>query len=356
MGAPPNDPPVRETTTLVAPEAEPAFIDEAEAVVAGGGSYTLTFGTISEGGAVMTNGSIGIVGQALAGRISNATYTIEVGAVPCLGAAPTTEPPVEPPGASLWVTFKTNATVPGVGAVENEDIVAYDLNTGAWSIVFDGSDVGLSAFVIDGMAREPDGDILLSFTVAGNLPGLIGGPAGQTIDDSDIVRFVPTSFGSTTAGSFTFHFDGSDVGLTTDYEDIDSIALTSDGRLLLSCTSSFIANNISGADEDLMAFAPTNLGATTTGTVTMYFDGSDVGLTSLDENIDGAGVTAEGTILLSTVGYFAVTGAAGEDEDVFEFSPTSVGSTTAGTYSFFLDLNALGIAVDEDIADLELVE
>jgi hypothetical protein len=51
-------------------------------------------------------------------------------------------------------------------------------------------------------------------------------PSGANVDDSDIVCFVPSSLGATTAGAFVFHFDGSDVGLTTDDEDVDAIALS----------------------------------------------------------------------------------------------------------------------------------
>ena len=37
---------------------------------------------------------------------------------------------------------------------------------------------------------------------------------------------------------------------------------------------------VSGADEDLLAFTPRTLGATTSGSFSLYFDGSDVGLST----------------------------------------------------------------------------
>ena len=74
------------------------------------------------------------------------------------------------------------------------------------------------------------------------------------MDDSDIVRFVPTSFGSSTAGSFAFFFDGSDVGLTNDNEDVDAIALMSNGRLLVSTLGSASASGANGQDTDLLVF------------------------------------------------------------------------------------------------------
>ena len=57
-----------------------------------------------------------------------------------------------------------------------------------------------------------------------------------TVDDSDILRFTPSALGDNTAGSFALHFDGSDVGLTTNGEDIGAVEETADGNLLISTT------------------------------------------------------------------------------------------------------------------------
>ncbi|MBI4716866.1 MAG: S8 family serine peptidase [Planctomycetes bacterium] len=261
-------------------------------------------------------------------------------------------------GAEVWMSFTATTTVPGVGSAENEDIVARDEASGNWRMVFDGSDVGLSGFVIDGMAVLPSGDILLSFTASGTVAGMTGGPGGSTtLDDSDIVRFVPTSLGPTTAGSFVFYFDGSDVGLSTNNEDIDAIAITSDGRLVISTIGSATATGASAADTDLLVFNATSLGATTAGSFAVYFDGSDVGLSDgSSEDVDAAGITSSGSILLSTIGTVTVTGVSGANEDVLQFTPTQLGGTTSGTYSMFLDLSALGISTAADVGSVERVE
>ena len=73
---------------------------------------------------------------------------------------------------------------------------------------FDGSDVGVGGVDVDAASLLPDASILMSFDAAITL-GTLG-----TVADADIVRFVPTSTGSTTAGTFQLYFDGSDVGLT----------------------------------------------------------------------------------------------------------------------------------------------
>lgn len=263
----------------------------------------------------------------------------------CLGGTP-----------EIWMSFTSSAVVPGVGTVQNEDIVAYNPSSGLWSMVFDGSDVGLGSLTIDGMAVLPGGDILLSFSSTGSVPGLTGSPDGTTSANyADIVRFTPTLLGGTTTGAFSFYFDGSDVGLTSTSENIDAIALASDGRLIISTSGSAAMTGASGADEDLFIFTDTTLGAATTGSFAVYFDGSDVGLTASSEDVDAAGLRASGNILMSTEGTFSVTGAAGEDEDAFQFLPLTLGPTTTGSYSFVLDLSALGIDTSEDIGSIEEV-
>ena len=148
------------------------------------------------------------------------------------------------------------------------------------------------------------------------------------------MRFVPTSLGATTAGAFQWYFDGSDVGLTTDNEDIDVLALTPDGKLVISTIGAFSVTGASGEDEDLVAFTATRLGATTTGAWAMYFDGSDVQLSqAATEDVNGAWIDgSSGKIYLTTLGAFSVTGASGDGADVFICTPSSLGATTACTY------------------------
>ena len=66
--------------------------------------------------------------------------------------------------------------------------------------------------------------------------------------------------------------------------------------------------------------------------------------------------TSAGTILLSTLGNFSVSGASGADEDLFEFSPGQLGSTTSGSFAVWLDLSSTGIAASADVTGVALVE
>jgi len=176
------------------------------------------------------------------------------------------------------------------------------------------------------------------------------------VDDSDIVRFTPTSLGANTAGTFTLYFDGSDVGLSTSDEDVDAISLDASGRLIISTVGACSMNGASGQDEDLFTFNATSLGSNTAGTFSILFDGSDVGLGSnSSEDVDAACWTASSTILLSTVGNFSVPGLSGANEDVFQFTPTSLGGNTSGTYNMVLDLSTLGISTGADVSAIEIV-
>ena len=78
------------------------------------------------------------------------------------------------------------------------------------------------------------------------------------------------------------YFDGSDVGLTTSGEDVDAFELLSNGKIVLSTDGSASVPGVSSGAEDLLIFTPSSLGATTSGTYAMYFDGSDVGHLDLE--------------------------------------------------------------------------
>ena len=86
---------------------------------------------------------------------------------------------------------------------------------------------------IDAFTLLPDGSLLFSLTTAKKVPGI------GKVADSDIVRFVPTALGSTTAGAFELYFVGAKVGLTENGEDIDALAVLKDGRLIISTTGRF---------------------------------------------------------------------------------------------------------------------
>ena len=243
--------------------------------------------------------------------------------VPTIGAAQEFEPVV-------YVSSTTSGNVDGVSFAD-EDILGYNVVADSWEMYFDGSDVGLRRNDVNAFHVEDDGTLLLTL----KRPQRVG---GFWADDSDVIAFSPTSLGGDTAGTFTKYFDGSDVGLSTNNEEIDALARTPDGRLLLSTSGPLEVprtggGTLRGADEDLIVFNATSLGKKTGGSFERYFDGSDVGLRNSSEDIWGAWVEPNtGEIVLTTRGHYWVPGLHGDQEDVIVFVPTSLGNTTTGTF------------------------
>lgn len=262
---------------------------------------------------------------------------------------PTPTPSPESGGSTIvYVSSSSGGTVGTVG-FSDEDILAFNPETGIWSRYFDGSDVGLGnsgAHDVDAFHLLDDGSILLSVVDATTLPDV------GAIDDSDIVRFVPTSLGANTAGTFELYFDGSDVGLTDASEDVDAIALLDNGDLLIS-TSGGVSTDVSGRDEDLLRFSPSSLGANTSGTWTLHYDGSDLGISN-----DTWGVwakTASSDLYLSTKGSFSAPALSGSGADIIICAPGSLGSSTSCALRSFLIGSDSGIG-GEVLDGISIVE
>jgi CSLREA domain-containing protein len=225
-----------------------------------------------------------------------------------------------PAASHLFVSSRSSASAGGVG-FRDEDIVAYDLNTQSWQMVFDGSDLGVTKDV-DAFVFLADGSLLLSFNAPTDVPGL------GKVDDSDIVQFTPTQLGSATAGNFALYLRGADVGLTTDGEDIDAIGFTADGKLVVSTIGDFAVTNLTGKDEDLI-----RLDDKITSVWSFLLDGSTVGLAN--EDVNGLWIDpATGELYLTVKDSFAFSNVAIDSDDIFICTPTQEG---ACTYGFFWD-------------------
>ncbi|MCI0357383.1 MAG: glycoside hydrolase family 88 protein [Planctomycetaceae bacterium] len=228
-------------------------------------------------------------------------------------------------------------------------------------LLFDGSDVGLSGDGedLDALAILPDGTLVISTTGRATVPGV-------TAEDEDLLRFTPAAaglnsgLGRRTAGAWSLLFDGSDVGLSSDYEDIDALSILPDGRLVISTLDSGsvpgpTGSGISIRGEDLLVFTPTGIGPTTRGVWAKFFDGSNVGLAYSSERIDALDVdtsdidasAADAALLhLSTSGSFGALGASGQDEDVLTFDQA------AGAFVPGLRLRGLSLGLQSS-ADID---
>ncbi|MCB0167507.1 MAG: S8 family serine peptidase [Anaerolineae bacterium] len=262
---------------------------------------------------------------------------------PTSTATPTATPTSVPPtGSGLYLSLNNGGsyTVGAVADVSDEDVLSFDGTN--FAMLFDGSDVGVSGLNVDAFDYVYTNTLLLSFDNDTAIGGL--GP----VDDSDIVQFNATSLGDNTAGTFSLYFDGSDVGLTTNTEDVDAVNLLPDGRLVVSTAGNTSVPGLNGKqqDEDLLIFNPTSLGGNTSGSWELYFDGSDVDLAnSQEENITGVAIGTNGDIYLTTLSNFAVASIAGGGEDVFTCTATTLGNSTVCSYAsaLFFDGSAWGL-------------
>ena len=221
---------------------------------------------------------------------------------------------------TLFISSGGNFVLNNV-AYSDEDLLAYNLFTGRWQLIFDGSDVGITTDV-DAFAWRPDGSLLLSFDIATKVNGV------GTVDDSDIVRFVPTSLGATTTGTFSRLLTGAGVDLTSNGEDIDALALTPAGELVIS--------TVGGAKVGPLRISNSDLIVLRNGRWELYLSGVRADLTSTTEDIGGAWIDKQnGEIYLATAGSFIVPGVAGKAGEIFLCVPGGLGAATSCTYGEF---------------------
>lgn len=216
----------------------------------------------------------------------------------------------------------------------DEDIIAYNLTTNQWFMVFDGSNVGLSNTDIDDFAVLPNGSILLSVEKDLTLAGF--GPVG----DEDVLAFTPTALGrNNTRGTYSLYFDGSHYGLeaSNDKGDIKALDLDGSDNLVISPHGSFNVSGVKGENEDLFTFANTAW--------SWRFDGSSVKLKP-----DLRAVWVEPTrndLYLAVDGSFKVTGStgqlSGDGNDIFICQQTGFGANTVCQFSLYQDMGSLGL-------------
>ena len=173
----------------------------------------------------------------------------------------------------FYLSFARNGgtNVPGVGTVQDEDVVFYD--NGTWSLFFDGSVAGLPG------TNEADIDALdvvggvLYFSTTGRpaIPGVAG-----PYDDADVYTWDGTSFGKA--------FDGRNNGLpgNADFNGLD-VAGPNDFYFTFNRNTGV---NVPGVgtvqDESVVRF---------NGTWSLYFDGTAQGLNASNgQDVDAISV------------------------------------------------------------------
>jgi hypothetical protein len=251
--------------------------------------------------------------------------------------------------------LQNNDVVCGTGVLEEPEIEpAARGDEDPFELFFDGSDVGITRTIIDGMdvqdtrvttsgrgEEKQPADVLLSFNQAHSIP-----PIGLALQ-SDIVRFVADENGTQTAGAFERFFDGSDIGLAAAGEDIDAFVFDDHfnasrkpdtlGDLYFSTSGNLNVPGLSAQDEDIVVcygydFEPGQGGdiVSSCEALVLFFDGTAAGLANASEDVDafafapsvGRSASYFGPDLyLSTRGNFSLEGVNGRNEDVFSCHP-----------------------------------
>lgn len=141
------------------------------------------------------------------------------------------------------------------------DILAYDVATEAWSLYFDGSDVGLTRNVNNFAIRE-FGTILMTLDRPQNVPGV------GVVQPQDILLFLPLTLGEDTTGTWQLYFDGSDMELTTTGERLDALAIR-ESQLMVSIRGNgkvdATGQELAARDDDVLVAFLWDLGWDTTG-------------------------------------------------------------------------------------------
>ena len=164
----------------------------------------------------------------------------------------------------FYVSFATDTAVPGLGTVQDEDVVYF--NGTSWSMYFDGTARGLTSSNQDLDAINVSGGVLYFSTVGNTAPTGVGG----TADDADIYRWNGSSFARV--------WDASVNGLPG-AADVDGLVMVDNTHFYVSFNST--TTNVPG----IGAVADTSVVYDNAGVWSTYFDGPAHGLaagTNLD--------------------------------------------------------------------------
>jgi hypothetical protein len=195
-------------------------------------------------------------------------------------------------GGLIYLSFsnKIDVMVPGVGAVQDEDIVVYDTGSGSWSLFFDGTAAGLEADPENVNAFDilANGRLVVSTRGAATVSGLAGRRRGQ-----DLLLCIPASSAPIASCTWRWYFDGSDVGLDTASENIDAVTVGAGKHALyLSTLGAYSVTGLSNATENaggdvFSCDAPVTRAASSCDSFSLYFRAGDHGLSG---NLDAISV------------------------------------------------------------------
>ena len=200
------------------------------------------------------------------------------------------------------------------------------------------------ADLVGSLSGPPPPSPILYFTLANAITSSSASVmGGLTAQRNDIIAFD--------GSRFSVWLNGNASGLSgAVLRDFDII---SPDEVVVAFQSPVTLAGIAFDDSDLARLSRNTSGGFN---VSMFFDGSDVGLTTNAEAIDVVTGLADGSWLISTRGSGAVSGVSSfAAEDILRFRPTSLDTTTAGSWSLYADMSDVGITgTSENITSVDV--
>ncbi|MGH1493535.1 MAG: SdrD B-like domain-containing protein [Acidimicrobiales bacterium] len=173
------------------------------------------------------------------------------------------------PGTTIIdMSFTGLVTVPGIGSVDDSDVVRWDEAQNSHELRVDGSDVGLTSGGedIDALAGIDEG-YAISTLGTGSIPATGGGTLRVT--DEDLVELAGT-FGDPTTGTFAPLLDSSDVGFTGDL--VSAWVDPGTNEIFGSALNGYNIGGLTGDGDDIVVFTGTT-GDPSSGTFALFWDG-----------------------------------------------------------------------------------
>ncbi|MEM7324398.1 MAG: hypothetical protein AAF531_15015, partial [Actinomycetota bacterium] len=137
-----------------------------------------------------------------------------------------------------------------------------------------------------------------------------------------------------------------DIAMTAGAENIDALASSGVDDFALSTTGNFNAGGVVAKEQDLILFDPTSTGTTTSGTLSLLFDGSLDGLTTAAEDVNGAYIDGTDTFF----SFFGNVNGTGFTADLNDIVLRSGG----GSYELYFDGDLVGFGA-ENIDGIHIV-
>ena len=203
--------------------------------------------------------------------------------------------------------------------VQRNDIVLFrpdspgNYSAGTYSILIDGADLGLNSIGAFTLVEQS--------TTVGQGGGATTLDAGDILfadwnnnaADAHIQRLQPGTLGDTTAGTISVLVDGNDlsadlsllsiVGL--DLVEQDTViggTLLRPGQILLTLPGADDIGGVSAEEHDIVLLDVTTTGVNSVATATLFFDGSDVGLNTWQEDIRALSLSANHAPVITSEG------------------------------------------------------